>query len=147
MVRLVPQCEQQERVLCEAVPYQQEIQRCVLTNNPVCTPQVRHGHMSRVSQMSRVMIVHIVYNSQAVGDAVTRVCRDIPTEVCDIEIQDEGCVEEPRRICETRLVPVTRTVQREECGNTNDVSYSSNDVSYSNEIFSYARDFYETKFL
>ena len=56
MVRLVPQCEQQERVLCEAVPYQQEIQRCVLTNNPVCTPQVRHGHMSRV--MTIKCIIH-----------------------------------------------------------------------------------------
>ena len=91
-----------------------------------------------------IMILHTVYNSQAVGEVVTRVCRDIPTEVCEIEIQDENCDEEqsrPRRICETRLIPVTRTVQREECANTNDVS------SFSNEIFPYARDFYETKFL
>ena len=76
--------------------------------------------------------------SQAVGEAVRRVCRDIPTEVCELEIQEEeeGCEEQerPRRVCETRLIPVTRTVQREECGNTGD-------------IFPYARDFYETKFL
>ena len=48
VVRLVPQCEQQERVLCEAVPYQAEIQRCVLTNNPVCAPQVSPWHMSYI---------------------------------------------------------------------------------------------------
>ena len=79
------------------------------------------------------------------GEAVRRVCRDIPTEICELESQEEeeGCGEDqerPRRVCETRLIPVTRTVQREECGNTNDVSYTSN-------IFPYARDFYETKFL
>ena len=84
-------------------------------------------------------------NSQAVGEAVRRVCRDIPTEICELESQEEeeGCAEDqerPRRVCETRLIPVTRTVQREECGNTNDVSYTT-------DIFPYARDFYETKFL
>ena len=41
VVRLVPQCRDQERVLCEAVPYQQQIQRCELTNSPVCATQVR----------------------------------------------------------------------------------------------------------
>ena len=40
VVRLVPQCQDQERVLCEAVPYQQQIQRCELTNSPVCATQV-----------------------------------------------------------------------------------------------------------
>ena len=40
VVRLVPQCQDQERVLCEAVPYQQQIQRCQLTNSPVCATQV-----------------------------------------------------------------------------------------------------------
>ena len=86
-----------------------------------------------------------IVNSQAVGEAVRRVCRDIPTEICELESQEEeaGCGEDqerPRRVCETRLIPVTRTVQREECGNTNDVSYTT-------DIFPYARDFYETKFL
>ena len=41
VVRLVPKCEQQERVLCESVPYQQQIQRCQLTNSPVCSTEVR----------------------------------------------------------------------------------------------------------
>ena len=75
------------------------------------------------------------------GEAVRRVCREIPTEVCELEIAEveEGCVveERPRRVCETRLIPVTRTVTREECG----------DGGFSNDIFPYARDFYETKFL
>ena len=70
--------------------------------------------------------------SQAAGEAVRKVCQEIPTEVCELEAEvldaedsdedsseeeesNERCEEQerPLRVCETRLIPVTRTVERE----------------------------------
>ena len=41
VVRQVPKCQEQEKVLCEAQPYQLQFQRCQLINSPVCSTEVR----------------------------------------------------------------------------------------------------------
>ena len=114
VIRLVPKCQETERVLCEAVPYQQEVQRCQLTNSPVCV-------------------------QQEAGEGVRRSCTQVPTQVCTLGSpeQVERCGERaPRRLCETRLIPVSRSLQRVDCG-----------PGDSQDIIPYSRDFYTTKFL
>ena len=107
-----------------------------------------------------VIILTICY-SQAAGEAVRRVCQEIPTEICELEglraeDSDEDSSEEsnrtrcdeqewPLRVCETRLIPVTRTVQREECNG--DIFPSASESRGLSDNFSYPRDFYQTTFL
>jgi len=135
VVRQVPKCQQQERVLCEAQPYQLQVQRCQLINSPVCS-------------------------TEEAGEDVRRVCQDIPTEICELEAEaensDEDSSEEsdekscdkqewPLRVCETRLIPVTKTVQREECNG--DIFPSASESRGLSDNFSYPSDFYQTTFL
>ena len=109
--------------------------------------------------MPMVFILTICYSQEA-GEDVRRVCQDIPTEICELEAEvedsDEDSSEEsdekscdkqewPLRVCETRLIPVTKTVQREECNG--DIFPSASESRGLSDNFSYPSDFYQTTFL
>ena len=109
--------------------------------------------------MPMVFILTICY-SQAAGEAVRRVCQEIPTEICELKAEAEdsdedsseesnqtSCAEQewPLRVCETRLIPVTKTVQREECNG--DIFPSASESRGLSDDVSYPRDFYQTTFL
>ena len=86
-------CIPVERVVCREVPYEQVIKKCVATNRPICRQQP----------------VEIVKN----------ICNIIERETCTVAvpIDANNCQTLPENVCETKLVPFTRKIEREVCNN------------------------------
>ena len=86
-------CEQIERVLCKEEPYQLTIKRCSYENRPICRQQP--------------------------VEVVKTICNTVQRETCSLPTTevDNNCQDVPQNVCETKLVPFTRTIERLECNN------------------------------
>jgi len=107
-------CREVERVLCREEPYQTTIRSCVVTNSPIC--------------------------SQQPIETVRNVCDSIEREICTVlpvEANDtEACQDVPENICETKLVPFTRIIEREDCNNdVTDLVTQYSNLDYSSERY------------
>jgi len=104
-------CEEIERVVCVEEPYSQIIRKCSIENRPICRQQP--------------------------VDVVKTICNTIEKETCTVPADAENCQQVPENVCETKLVPFTRTIQRQECNNAVSLQQPNQ----------YNSNFYTTSFL